>query len=278
MIYSRSAMARQEDAETAVCVEMYDGEPLSYMSRLAVERYAELARRGPVVPVTTRTPEQYRRVHLPGPPPAFAVASNGGRILVDGTNDDAWSRTVRTAIAETSAPLAEVHAHLTSLADDWVTRIRIADTMFCYLVVDPDHQPAGFLPAFDDWCRERGWSASQQGRKLYAMPTGVTKSAAVAEVRRRLVASGVVDHDAPVLAAGDGWLDRDLLSSATAAIRPAHGELADRNWRTAHLAVTSSCGIAAGEEILAWFATKARASERTGRAAWNADRDTGSDN
>ncbi|WP_415044623.1 hypothetical protein [Gordonia sp. (in: high G+C Gram-positive bacteria)] len=182
------------------------------------------------------------------------MASNGARILRDGVDDVDWHRTVTATIAETSAPLALVHAHLESLAGDWVSRLRIADETFCYLVVDTGRQPADLLADLDGWCRRRGWHASQQGRKIYAVPDAVTKSAAIAEVRRRLADAGVLDDDAPLLAAGDGWLDRDLLESATAAVRPAHGELAERGWHAPHVHVTAARGIGASEEILAWFA------------------------
>jgi hypothetical protein len=84
---------------------------------------------------------------------------------------------------------------------------------------------------------------SLQGRKVYAVPAGLTKSAAATEVVARC-------GGGPLLAAGDSLLDADLLDAADAAIRPAHGELAGTGFVRRHLAVTAATGVAAGEELL----------------------------
>ncbi|WP_341268223.1 HAD family hydrolase [Gordonia malaquae] len=264
MIFSRAASgfstALEERSgspsavEEPVCVEIYNAAPLSFMTPGAVTKLTALAASTPVVPTTTRTREQFERITLPGGPFAYAVVSNGGRIVRDGENDDEWRSALEARIATTSAPVAELHADLqTRIDESWVSSTRIADDLFAYLVVDLDRQPSDFVDDWRAWCTPRGWSVSQQGRKIYAMPDGVTKSAAVAEVRRRLVDDGVLTPDAPLFAAGDGQLDADLLEYADHAIRPAHGELHDSGWTRPGLTVTASAGIEAGEEILDWF-------------------------
>jgi hypothetical protein len=60
-----------------------------------------------------------------------------------------------------------------------------------------------------------------------------------------------------VLAAGDSLLDTDLLEFAQLAVRPGHGELADRGWTRPHVTALTATGIRAGEEVLAWFAARA---------------------
>lgn len=261
LIYSRaSSPASLFDTADPVCVELYDGKPLSYMTAAAVRALTGLAAAVPTVPVTTRTAEQYRRIRLPGAPFPYAVVSNGGRILVDGGDDPEWRHGVESRIRDGSAPLAAVHAELQRRIDsEWVRSLRIADELFCYLVVDRDLQPGDFLAGWQDWCRPHGWTVSQQGRKIYTMPVSVTKSSAVAEVHRRLVGRGVLARGAPILAAGDGRLDADLLEAATAGIRPRHGELEELGWHAEGVAVTDSSGIVAADEILAWFTAKSRA-------------------
>jgi len=210
------------------------------------------------VPTTTRTPEQFRRIDLPGGPWPYAIASNGGSILEDGHLDPHWRRSVEAAVREGGASLDEITTELRSrISEEWVSKFRIADDLFCYLVVDVAAQPAGFLDDWQGWCSTRGWNASQQGRKIYTMPNSVCKSHAVAEVHRRLRDRGVLAHDAPVFAAGDGALDAAMLEAADAAIRPRHGELELMAWRHPTVSVTDAVGVAAGEEILAWFARSA---------------------
>ena len=266
MIYSRAAMelavtesdvAERPGDENLLCVEVYDGKPLSYVTSAAEAMLRRLTASAVVVPTTTRTVAQFQRIDLPGAPWRYAITTNGGNILVDGVPDAGWRSGVDIAMAGRGASLVEVGAELSRRIDDgWVRSSRVADELFSYLVVDLDAMPAGFVEEWNDWCVDRGWGVSRQGRKIYTMPDAVCKSRAVAEVRSRLVDDGVLAPEAPVLAAGDGALDANMLSAADAAIRPRHGELETIDWQHPTLSVTGSSGIAAGEEILRWFADR----------------------
>ena len=266
MIYSRGAMelavtesdvAERPGDEDLLCVEVYDGKPLSYVTSAAEAMLRKLTASAVVVPTTTRTVAQFQRIDLPGAPWRYAITTNGGNILVDGVPDAGWRSGVDIAMADGGASLVEVGAELSRRIDDsWVRSSRVADELFSYLVVDLDAMPSGFVEEWNDWCVDRGWGASRQGRKIYTMPDAVCKSRAVAEVRTRLVDDGVLAPEAPVLAAGDGALDANMLSAADAAIRPRHGELETLDWQHPILSVTGSSGIAAGEEILRWFADR----------------------
>ncbi|MFF2651990.1 HAD family hydrolase [Streptomyces sp. NPDC058045] len=250
LIYSAAALdLRMPDHEAPrlLCVETYGGAPLSYLTEHAAALLAGLHRTALFVPATTRTPEQYRRVHLPGPAPRYAICANGGHLLVDGTTDPDWQRTVHRRIAERSAPLAEIRARLTATADqEWLLKERVAEDLFAYLVVDRARLPEGWVRDLTGWAAERGWTVSLQGRKIYAVPQPLTKSAALREVAQR---AGAVR----TLAAGDSLLDADLLTAADRAWRPAHGELADAGWTAPHLTVVPRTGVAAGESILRAF-------------------------
>ncbi len=253
MIYSRNAFSTDDELAT-VCVEHLEGAPLSYMTTIAATRMRTLTRPAAVVPTTTRTIKQFGRIQLPGAPWRYAITSNGGNILVDGVPDMRWRIDIDAEVRAGGATLSAISAELRARIDEsWVSKFRVADHLFCYLVVKPKAVPDGFLAEWDAWCRPRGWSASQQGRKIYTMPLAVCKSRAVAEVRRRLIESGELTDTALTLAAGDGALDAEMLRAADSAIRPRHGELELLNWTHPNLTVTESTGIMAGEEILDWF-------------------------
>lgn len=255
MIFSKAAMGPEQFGRLDLrCVEIHEDAPLSFMTADAVDLLDALAAAAPVVPVTTRTPKQYRRIALPGRPFRYAVVSSGGRIITDGADDKSWRAHIDSQLSGAGADLGTVVAELESRIDQsWVKKFRIADELFCYIVVRTERQPAGFLADWTGWCAERGWTVSQQGRKIYAQPATVTKSAALAEVRRRLIDDGTLAAAAPVLAAGDGLLDADLLEAADRGIRPAHGELHELDFQRDHVRVTETVGALAGEEILAWF-------------------------
>src|SRR5947208_5976810 len=84
LIYSRKARSLGVDAADAVCVEVHDEKESSFVTAAAAAGLAALADEAVLVPVTTRIVEQYRRVRLPGREPAYAIAANGGVLLVDG--------------------------------------------------------------------------------------------------------------------------------------------------------------------------------------------------
>ncbi|RKN45984.1 HAD family hydrolase [Streptomyces hoynatensis] len=252
LVYSAAALeldVPDARAPRLLCVEVYQGRPLSYLTEAAAALLAELAAHPGAlfVPTTTRTREQYRRVRLPGPPPRYAICANGGHLLVDGETDHDWHAAVRRALAADCAPLEEVRAHLRRGADPaWLLKEREAESLFAYLVVDRSLLPETWMKELAAWAAPRGWTVSLQGRKLYAVPRPLTKSAAVAELVRRTGAG-------QVLAAGDSLLDADLLLAADRAWRPGHGELAAGGWTAPHVTPLASRGVRSGEEILGAF-------------------------
>ena len=253
-IYSAAALdLRMPDAEAPrlLCVEIYRGAPLSFLTEAAVDTLRRLQDVATVVPTTTRTPEQLARVRLPGPPARYAIAANGGQLLVDGVPDRDWAAAVRQRLAG-CAPLDEVEARLRTSGGPFVLNLRTAAELFAYAVVDRAALPTGWVEELGRWCAPRGWTVSLQGRKVYAVPRPLTKSAAAAEVLTRT-------GGGPLLAAGDSLLDADLLAAADAAIRPAHGELADAGFSPDGLAVTRASGVLAGAELLGWLLDRAAA-------------------
>jgi hypothetical protein len=250
LIYSAAARALGIDDEPVVCVEVHAGEPTSFIPGAAAAELAELAACATFVPVTTRTREQYERVEIPALAVRYAVVANGGMLLVDGTPDAQWKRTVARELAR-SAPLREIWAHVAAACDPAFTvKLRNAADLFCYAVVRPAQLPAGFVAELAGWAAARGWRTSLQGRKLYWVPDGLRKGVAVAEVASRVGAD-------LLLAAGDSLLDEDLLLAADRAIRPRHGELHEQNWTASNVVVTSAAGIAAATEIARWFSAGA---------------------
>jgi hypothetical protein len=251
MIYSKRARTLGLDDDPSVCVEIHDGKPASYMTVGAAELFTALADEAVVVPATTRLLEQYRRVQLPGPPPEYAIVTNGAVLLVDGQPDRAWTRFVERELAGTF-PLEDVWDQAGHICHpEFTDMIRNASGMFVYAVIKPSRLPAGFVEDIAGWAAERGWRTSLQGRKLYWVPEQLTKSRAVAEVAKRT-------DCAVVLAAGDSLLDVDLLLGADHGIHPRHGELHEQGWSAPTVATTAASGILAGEEIVRWFAASVR--------------------
>ncbi|MEV5970968.1 HAD family hydrolase [Streptomyces sp. NPDC051921] len=256
LIYSTAALALgmpDPQAPRLLCVEVHESKPLSYLTEQAAAQLRELAAETVFVPTTTRTRKQYQRIRLLGDTtPAYAICANGGHILVDGVSDPDWHAGVLRRVADACAPLAEIRAYFTATTDlSWVRKHRVAEDLFAYLVVERERMPQDWLERFTEWAGERGWTVSLQGRKVYAVPKPLTKSAAVREVARR-TGAGLT------LAAGDSLLDADLLLAADRGWRPGHGELADTAWTAPHVEALAERGVAAGEEIVRRFRAAAR--------------------
>lgn len=239
----------------AVVVEHLDGAPLSSMTTGGHAAYAALAGRHRVVPVTTRTVEQFRRIALPAPAP-HAVCANGGVLLVAGRRDESWDAWVHALLAGV-APLADVTGRLRAHEGrPWVRLVRTAEDLFAYLVAHRREDiPAGWPDELAEDLVPLGWTVSVQGRKVYAVPAGLTKAAAVTRLAELLGAE-------VLLAAGDSLLDRALLELAATtggAVRPAHGELHELGWAPPGLHVTRAHGARAGEELLHWLGRRADA-------------------
>ncbi|MFF6999104.1 HAD family hydrolase [Streptomyces sp. NPDC008313] len=250
LIYSAAALAlTMSDAEAPrlLCVEVYQGRPLSYMTETAAGLLTDLGGTALFVPTTTRTREQYHRISLPGPLPKYAICANGGHLLVDGVSDPRWQARVAARLADECAPLDEIRAHLAASADPaWVRKQRVAEDLFAYLVVERELLPGEWVKDLAVWADHRGWTVSLQGRKLYAVPRPLTKSAAMREIARR-TGAGLT------LAAGDSLLDSDLLLAADRGWRPGHGELAESGWTGPTTTALPERGVLAGERIVREF-------------------------
>ncbi len=247
LIYSANSMAlggSDHLAPRLVVAEVYDAAPLSFMTRAAEELLEGIVQRSVFVPVTTRTRAQFSRVRLPGFGRGYAVTTNGAVLLHDGEPDRDWSRHIQRSVGSACAPLDDVLGHLAGAAAvPAILRVRTAEDVFAYSIVDRQALPDGYLAELDAWCAARGWTTSLQGRKLYCVPSPITKEAAAAEIRQRCGAGLLV-------AAGDSRLDAGILELADIAIRPAHGELDSDAYSRSNLTVTAATGILAGEEIL----------------------------
>lgn len=257
VIYSTNALGLtmpDREAPRLLCVEVYQNLPLSYLTERAAVLLAQLAERTTLVPVTTRTAEQFHRVQLPLPAPnkqtrRYAITSNGGQILVDGEPDPAWAAQIARAVGG-CASLREIQQHLAEVSSpDFVDAVRTASDLFVYAVVQREKLPIGWVEELTDFGAANGWQVSVQGRKVYLVPKPLTKSAAIAELRQRTGAE-------VVLAAGDSLLDKEMLEVADLAVRPASGELAATGWTLPHVHKITQPGVLGGERLIEWLMTK----------------------
>lgn len=233
-----------------VVVETLDGRPISCASRRTLALLREVAAEAELVPVTTRSREQLGRLSaITGAGGRWAVCANGGTVLHEGVPDAGWEAALAVRL-QAAAPLGEVRRAVAraigpASADGWRLRERTCDGLFLYSVCRASAIPTGAAGAVRDAVGPLGWTATLSGRKLYVLPTALTKEAAIAHVRDR-----IGDHRT-LVAAGDSELDRGLLETADLGLVPARSELAGAPYRLpAHVVVTRARHVAAAEELL----------------------------
>lgn len=243
-------------------VETHRGVPTSFVTPRAHDLLTELTATGRFVPVTTRTIEQYRRIRLPGPTPPLALCANGGRLLVDGVEDAAWTRRADALAADTSSgePFASVWPWFAAACHDgsgalldFISRVSPVEELFVYAVAH-DSWPQAWVDEVGERVAQAGWTWSVQGRKVYAVPQGLSKGDGVAALRALVPERFAGPDGAGVLVtAGDSWLDASLLQVGDVAWTPRDSELHRAGFTLPQLRVTDATGFAAGEELVEEF-------------------------
>lgn len=250
LIYSADALdirVPDDEAPQLRCVETYQGRPVSFVTEVAAVGIARLLEVQALVPVTTRSLDQYRRVRLPGPRPRLALVANGGRLLRVDEVDEDYSK-VTSALLEGSTPLDVVLAHLRSVADPrFALNVRSVEDLFCYAVVNRESLPSSWVVDLADFATSVGWQVSDQGRKIYLLPNALNKGNAIRRIAKEFGFKGFI-------AAGDTSADESMLKHAAHALVPRHASLAGRA-QALGARVTKSAGAAAGEEVVAWAET-----------------------
>jgi len=243
LIYSHRQATKTRSALTGtVCVEEYENRPLSYLSlqawQMMVKHHTEMFN---IIPVTTRTLRQYRRVQFPNLRFRYAVVLNGARILVDGVEDHKWTKKVAAEVKRLDTHPVHLWEQLTHhlAGHPEVTRVTSADDFFPYIV-----SPTQSTPELDEYTHEMalktGYIRSKQGRKTYLIPPNLSKGTAVKELTRKLKPEITV-------AAGDSVLDFTMEPVTDHFIQPAHGDLTPAS---EHYRKTEHHGIKAAEDIL----------------------------
>ena len=228
LLFSRRAITQLGGALPAEPVETLPGATspgtggeLAHAARDCLRALPQHAR---LCVATSRSLSRLARLRLPFPVP-YAIASNGGVVLIDGVLDPGWEAQVKRLLAA-AAPADVVRGVLagSSRPAPWLVLMGDSDDMCCMAIVDLALLGGEEYAAIVDRCLELGWEASLVGRKLYAFPAGFGKEHAAAYVAERVAAlAGAAPRR---LAAGDTEHDRLMLADADLAWVPAGSELA----------------------------------------------------
>ena len=230
--------------DQGICVEWKEGKALSYMTPLAYEMLQNLSETLTIVPLTTRSLEQYQRIRLwPEKEAPYAITSNGAILLAGGQPDALWAQESACLIEES---LAELEKALALLAHDAAVTLtpRFVDEAFVYTKsaqVDDSLKKLAQALDLDKVVLDHN------GEKLYVLPKALTKGTALARLSKRLGC-------ARTAAAGDSWFDLSMLEAADVAIIPHASPLGAPLAKHRQLVISDAGGERYGEFVLKTFA------------------------
>lgn len=200
-----------------------NGEIISYISKELRDKLIELNKNPDVeiVPVTTRSLEEYNRIDL-GFKPKYAIIDCGGTILEDGKPIEEWEEFVKSKMD--AFEMLDITLDLQELKSKASDRnIKCIDNKFLFTkVTDPE--------LFDKECeafvlKYSRFNFSRQRNKVYVIPTAFSKGVTVRWLQNKLGADKLV-------ACGDSELDLPMLAIANFAIIPGHGTLVSEKYVT----------------------------------------------
>lgn len=193
-----------------LCVEKLRGKEQGFMTPRTIALLRAVTALADLVPVTTRSMEQYNRISWPaGCTPEYAVVANGALLLKNGEIDASWRRASEPVIAPYREELQSLLPEL-SLTGRFL-RCRIVDDAYLFAYCGKDICPADCAGTY----RSRSkLDIVSSGKKLYFFPPQLNKGHAL----RRLKA---LMHPVTTVAAGDSIIDTPMLNAADLAILPA---------------------------------------------------------
>lgn len=196
----------QRKREGDIVVEHKDGQEITC---IASESAALLSGIYGIIPVTSRSIEQCKRIKIPGFSPKYAITDNGGDLLVDGVPDKKWAAWAAEIVWEYRAELKECQAVLQS-DENRSFEIRFVDERFLFTKSDAPESTIERLSLAGT-----GLSLYNTGTKVYVVPPEFDKGAAV---KRFVDVFGL--RGEKMICAGDSVMDISMLNIADIAIYP----------------------------------------------------------
>lgn len=194
-----------------IIVEYKDGCEITCISSEGAEMLAGLS--DSVIPVTSRSIEQYKRINIPEFEPKYALVDNGGNLLVDGVVNEDWAEWSNGIAGRCRAELAACRLLLED-DPDRSFEVRLVDGLFLFTKSNSSERTLQCLG------ERLGAEAVRlvlygTGAKVYAIPKEINKGAAV----RRLV--DVLGRSGErIVCAGDSVMDVSMLEIANIAVYP----------------------------------------------------------
>ncbi|MBE5812936.1 MAG: hypothetical protein E7314_04705 [Clostridiales bacterium] len=225
-------------AESQVqCVEYYNGKPLTYMTHTSIAKLNSITQKINVIPITTRSIAQFHRIEIFSKLP-IVVVDNGGTIFQKGVAHKDWENHISGILKNYNFDdVLKIFSTLPGLT----LSPRLVDGKFVFAKSDETDLCKQILQSK---LNTKIWQISFQGKKIYAIPTDISKGNALKFINEQLL-----NNNDPVISAGDSNLDLSMLEYSDYSIVPCDCSLSSPKF------IRLGNGIQTSDEILDFVTT-----------------------
>ena len=218
--------------ENKLNVELYNGREISFISEKTHDLLKKVSEKMTIIPTSTRTEEQYKRIDLDIGIVPYALVCNGGVLLVNGKRDREWylDYVITTNLNYRTQELIDREWYLESLqmirnsrpemekaqqilAGDSRRKfeLRFLDELFIFTKCEKPEEVVEDLQAK---LTTKLVDVFHNGEKVYVVPVNLSKGMAVRRLRKRL-------QPAYIIAAGDSEFDVSMVEESDLGLVPA---------------------------------------------------------
>jgi len=190
-------------------VEIYQGREISYITERTYGLLKEVNKKMTLIPTSTRTEQQYKRIDLGIGGFKYALVCNGGLLLVDGVRDAAWYETSLQLIEPSKAELENVF-RLLEKDQRRKFELRFIENLFLFTKCS---NPEEVVDELKEQLDGSLVDVFNNGEKVYAVPLSLSKGNALRRLRKLL-------NPKQIIAAGDSEFDISLVEEADYGIVP----------------------------------------------------------
>lgn len=241
LIYSKKFTNGNEDE---VCIEKYNGEDISFMTKSSIQTLKEILLKKQVIPCTTRSIEQFERIEFKkqGINFEWAIVCNGAYILHNGKRLKEWDDILLKELSK-NENFENVRKEFEKYENiQGVIKVSGVYDLFFYLVVDKEKYNEESLKEFIGYLNKVGWDIHTSGRKVYFLPRTLKKENAVKFLSNYL-------NEKVFAALGDSSMDLNMIRISNKGYIPRDCYLAHKDIEVP-VFIPNNKGLKGIEEIL----------------------------
>ncbi len=200
---------RHDIGEDKINVEIYQDREISFLTKKTYDNLKKIKEKILIVPTSTRSIEQYNRIHLEIGQIRYALVCNGGVLLVNGKMETSWYRTSLKLIQE-SLPALDAAWHFLKNDSRRKFDLRYIEKLFLFTKC---HEPEIVVKELKERLGTCMADVFYNKEKIYVVPRNLSKGKAVERFREYIKADKII-------AAGDSEFDISMLHAADIRIAP----------------------------------------------------------